>query len=155
METDPTNMPSDGIYGLASTRNTLPMVLLRAREALMERLRPVLHQHDITEQQWRIIRVLQEEGPADASTVADHGCILAPSLTRILKNLESRGYVEMAKDCNDGRRRLISLSEQGHFLIAKISPEINGINATIEEALGQQMMKNLIGELDLLLKKLE
>ncbi|MFE3836196.1 homoprotocatechuate degradation operon regulator HpaR [Pseudogemmobacter sonorensis] len=144
-----------GPDGLASTRNTLPIALLRAREALMERLRPVLHVHDITEQQWRVVRILREERALDASTLAEHACILAPSLTRILKTLEARGIVAMEKDDSDGRRRVVSLTEAGHRLIAEVSPQVRRINSGIEEALGRELMDDLLGKLDRLLDRLD
>lgn len=72
-----TESVNDG-FGLAETRRTLPIALLRAREAVMERFRPVLNSHDITEQQWRVIRVLQEHGATDASKLAELACILPP-----------------------------------------------------------------------------
>jgi len=34
------------------------MELLKAREAAMERFRPMLREHGLTEQQWRVIRAL-------------------------------------------------------------------------------------------------
>jgi len=37
---------------------SLPMSLLRAREAVMRQFRPSLRRHDLTEQQWRILRAL-------------------------------------------------------------------------------------------------
>ena len=42
------------------TRRSLPIALLRARETVMHRFRPLLASHDLTEQQWRVIRVLGE-----------------------------------------------------------------------------------------------
>lgn len=149
-----TSLDLAGADGLATTRNTLPIALLRAREALMERLRPVFHAHDITEQQWRVIRVLREEGASDASTLADHACILAPSLTRILKTLEARGLVSMDKDDSDGRRRVVSLTAGGHALIAQISPEVRAVNSEIEAALGAETLAKLLEDLDRLLTRL-
>ena len=40
---------------------SLPMALLRAREAVMRRFRPGLRCHGVTEQQWRVLRALAEE----------------------------------------------------------------------------------------------
>ena len=37
---------------------SLPMSLLRAREAVMRQFRPSLRDHGLTEQQWRILRAL-------------------------------------------------------------------------------------------------
>ena len=39
---------------------SLPMQLMRARELVMRHFRPHLHDHDLTDQQWRIIRALTE-----------------------------------------------------------------------------------------------
>ena len=54
-----------------NTRRSLPIALLRAREAVMSHFRPMLAKYDVTEQQWRVIRVLAEAGTLDASDVAD------------------------------------------------------------------------------------
>ena len=64
--------------------HSLPMMLLRAREAVMGRFRPMLRKFNLTEQQWRIIRALSEVEEQDASDLAEVSYILAPSLTRIL-----------------------------------------------------------------------
>ncbi len=66
---------------------SLPLKLLRAREAVMERFRPHLAAHNVTEQQWRVLRALAEVGERDASTLAGTACLLAPSLSRILHDL--------------------------------------------------------------------
>jgi len=87
-----------------NTRRSLPMALLRAREVVMARFRPMLARHDITEQQWRVIRVLSEESPLDATEVAIRASILAPSLTRIIKALEARRLITRGKFADDGRR---------------------------------------------------
>ena len=47
-------------FPMRAFSRSLPMQLLRAREAVMQRFRPMLHQHGVTEQQWRVIRVLVE-----------------------------------------------------------------------------------------------
>ena len=39
---------------------SLPMALLRAREAVMRGFRRVLREHGLNEQEWRIIRALKE-----------------------------------------------------------------------------------------------
>ena len=71
----------------------LPQALLRAREAVMRYFRPNLKIAGVTEQQWRVIRVLSEAGTLDASEVADKASILAPSLTRMIRSLEERGVI--------------------------------------------------------------
>ena len=69
---------------------SLPMELLRAREAVMRRFRPELRNHGVTEQQWRILRAIAHAGPLEVSALADATCLLAPSLSRILPDMEAR-----------------------------------------------------------------
>ncbi len=63
---------------------SLPMLLLRARESTMGFFRPILNQYGLSEQQWRAIRALYETPGISASDLADVSMILSPSLTRIL-----------------------------------------------------------------------
>ncbi|SDK23537.1 homoprotocatechuate degradation operon regulator HpaR [Aliiruegeria lutimaris] len=134
-------------FELANTRRTLPILLLSAREAVMEHFRPLLHAHDITEQQWRVIRVLQERGEMDASRLADLACILAPSLTRMIKALEARKLVASRRDETDGRRSLISLTEKGRTFIATVAPSSARIYADIEARVGTELLQRLTDDL--------
>lgn len=79
-------------------RRSLAIGLLRAREAVMSHFRPILAAHDVTEQQWRVIRTLSEAGMLDATEVAEKAFILAPSLTRMIRSLEERGLITKHKD---------------------------------------------------------
>src|SRR5262245_61859399 len=88
---DESQTPSSSVgQSLQERRRSLTIGLLRAREAVMSHFRPILAAHDVTEQQWRVIRVLFEAGTLDASEVADKASILAPSLTRMIRSLEER-----------------------------------------------------------------
>ena len=136
---------------LARTGQTLPIALLRARETVMERFRPMLHRHDVTEQQWRVLRVLDEAGVMDASDLAKGAAILAPSLSRILKTLETRGLIEMHKDPGDGRRAVIRLSATGATFLAEAAQESAEIYAEIESLLGRDRIESLLDDLDSLI----
>ena len=54
----------------------------------MSRFRPMLREHGLTEQQWRVIRALADYKEIDAGELAKKSFLLAPSLTRILQFLE-------------------------------------------------------------------
>ncbi|CUH79483.1 homoprotocatechuate degradation operon regulator HpaR [Tropicibacter naphthalenivorans] len=135
---------------LAETGRTLPISLLRAREAVMDQFRPMLSAHDITEQQWRVLRVLQEAGVTDASHLAQRACILAPSLTRMLKALEARGLITTGRDPQDRRRWIIDLTEAGKTFIAGITPQSRKIYDQIEERYGAERLSRLLDELEAL-----
>lgn len=131
-----------------NTRRSLPIALLRAREALMSHFRPMLAEHDITEQQWRVIRILAEAGTVDASEMADRAFILAPSLTRIIRSLEERGIIAKAKDNNDGRRVLLEITPAGLAIIEEVAPESRMIYERFEKRFGVKRLESLLDMLD-------
>ncbi len=114
----------------------------------MSHFRPMLAQHDITEQQWRVLRVLAETGVVDATEMAERAFILAPSLTRIIRSLEERGIITKAKDVNDGRRVLLQISPAGLAIIKEVAPESRLIYAKLEERFGRERIEQLIDMLD-------
>lgn len=145
------NPESQLAAAFAPTGRTLPMALLRARELVMERFRPMLHRHGVTEQQWRVLRVLDEAEAMDASELAQGASILAPSLSRILKALEARGLIELGKDPGDGRRTVIRLTEAGAAFLAAVAPESAAIYDEIEALAGRGRIERLVSEIDALI----
>ncbi len=131
-----------------ATRRSLPIALLRAREAVMSHFRPMLAQHDVTEQQWRVIRVLYEAGTLDASEVAERAFILAPSLTRMIRSLEERGFISKHKDKGDGRRVLLKIAPAGEAIIRDVLPDSRKIYDLLEERYGRERLEHLVEMLD-------
>lgn len=124
------------------------MALLRAREAVMEEFRPMLARIDMTEQQWRVVRVLAEAGALDASEVALRASILAPSLTRIIRNLEERKLIRRKKDNSDGRRVILEIAPGGAALIKKAIPESAAAYERLEARFGATHINTLLDLLD-------
>ena len=131
-----------------STRRSLPMALLRAREIIMSHFRPMLARHDITEQQWRVLRVLAEAGMLDASELAEKAFILAPSLTRMLRSLEERNLISRHKDKDDGRRVLLQLAPAGQAVIDEVMPDSRRVYADIDARFGTQRVDALLDMLE-------
>ncbi len=127
---------------------SLPMALLRAREAAMRRFRPMLAEHDLTEQQWRVLRALSaSDDPVSIGEVADHTFLLGPSLSRILVNLEQRRLVERSTNEHDQRSALLTLSGDGHALVGRIAPRSEEIYNGIEAQFGADRLVALLEEL--------
>src|SRR5687768_9524932 len=85
--------------GLRSFDESLPMALLRAREAIMRRFRPILGRHDVTEQQWRVLRALDDaNGSVTVGELSDQTFLLGPSLSRMLVKLDDRGLITRSAD---------------------------------------------------------
>lgn len=132
------------------TGRSLPIALLKAREAVMSHFRPMLAGHDVTEQQWRVIRVLAESGTLDASELAAKAFILAPSLTRMIKALESRGIIRRRADANDGRRVLLEMTPAGRKMIGEVNPDSSAIYANLDARFGRRRMEELLDMLETL-----
>lgn len=145
---DGENKASDGMTAPRATRRSLPITLLRAREAVMSHFRPMLAEHDVTEQQWRVIRVLHEAGTLDASEVAERAFILAPSLTRMIRSLEERGFLSKHKDISDGRRVLLTIAPAGEAIIREVLPDSRKIYQELEARFGRERIDLLVDMLD-------
>ena len=92
---------------------SLPMSLLRAREAVMRHFRPSLRNHGLTEQQWRILRALAAVDTIEVTELARIAFLLGPSLSRILRDLEARHLIERRTAKADLRRGVVSISAKG------------------------------------------
>ncbi|MFY2824250.1 homoprotocatechuate degradation operon regulator HpaR [Ruegeria sp. MALMAid1280] len=99
------------------TSRSLPIALLRARERVMGPIRKMLANAGVTEQQWRVLRVLDEEGPQEPTHIADRACLLLPSLTRILQKLEAKGLIVRETHPGDKRRQIVDISARGKQII--------------------------------------
>lgn len=128
---------------LRDFRHSLPMELLRAREAAMARFRPVLREYGLTEQQWRVIRVLADNEGIDASEVAARSFLLAPSLTRILQFLEKEGLVTRSADDNDQRRSVLRLTRKGRRVFDSVGPDSEKRYEEIEATFGKDRLEKL------------
>ncbi|EDZ48302.1 transcriptional regulator, MarR family [Rhodobacterales bacterium Y4I] len=81
-------------------------------------IRALLSGAGLTEQQWRVLRVVQEDGPIDPTQIADKACLLLPSLTRILQKLEEKQLISRARDKEDRRRQVVRIAPAGEKVIA-------------------------------------
>ena len=140
--------PSGNNIEARSIRRSVPIALIRAREAVMAHFRPLLAQRGYTEQQWRVLRVLDEFGPLDPTQLADKAALLMPSLTRILKTLEQKGAVIRKRDPDDGRRALILITPKALKTIETSLPGTNAAYDDIETQFGAENMQELLALLD-------
>ena len=134
---------------------SLPMALLRAREAVMKKFSPALKEHGLSPQQWRVIRALVEEDVLDATEISERCALLMPSLSRILQNLQKRGLVDRKTACDDQRRSLVSITPAGQQLFRTLSPINEARYAHITEKFGYGKLELLYELLDELVQKID
>ena len=134
---------------------SLPMQLLRAREAVMQRFRPMLHGHGVTEQQWRVIRALVDGGTADIGALADQCCILPASLSRIVDTLEGKKLVVRRAHAADQRRVVVEVTAAGRRLFQAVAPHSEAHYREIAALVGAERLDAFYGMLDDLIARLE
>lgn len=109
----------------------------------MHFFRPILADNDLTEQQWRILRVIDNRGPIDFSTLSKETFILSPSLTGIISRLEKQGLVTKQRSAHDGRQFYIHMTEKAITLVEQLRPQIESQYAALKEALGEKKYEQL------------
>ncbi|MDF3829160.1 MULTISPECIES: homoprotocatechuate degradation operon regulator HpaR [Pseudocitrobacter] len=122
---------------------SLTIALLQAREAAMSYFRPIVKQHNLTEQQWRIVRILAENPSMDFHDLAFRACILRPSLTGILTRMERDGLVLRLKPVNDQRKLFVSLTKEGQALYARAQTQVEEAYRLIENEFTPEKMQQL------------
>ena len=122
---------------------SLNITLIQAREALMTHFRPLLNDAGITDQQWRIIRLLAENGTLDFQDLANQACILRPSLTGILTRLEKANLLVRLKPSNDQRRVFLKLTDGGQQLYSDICSQVDQRYDQIETLLSPEKLAQL------------
>ena len=133
----------------------LPRLLLQAREAVMTHTRPSLREHGLSDQQWRVLRVLGEHANSaedavgvETGRVAREAFLLGPSLTGVLTRMERDGLIERSRCPHDARRTVVRASPLGLSKVAKLSEAIEAHYAWMESELGKQKLAQLYQLLD-------
>ena len=136
---------------LPSTSRSLPIALIRAREGVMIPIREMLSETGITEQQWRVLRVLSEHGVLDTKSLAERSCLLLPSLTRIAATLRGKGLISQTRDEQDRRRQFVEITPEGQSIIDTNASRASDIAAEFRTRLGEadyETLLNLLERLD-------
>ncbi|MBL4672466.1 MAG: homoprotocatechuate degradation operon regulator HpaR [Arenicella sp.] len=119
----PDTVNKSGSVQLPEFDRSLPMSLLRAREAVMSKFIPSLKEHGLSAQQWRVIRSLEQEDGIDISELSKRCYLLKPSMSRIVQNLESRELIERRNVASDQRRTTLYLTQDGREIVKLIAPK--------------------------------
>ncbi len=129
---------------LPATARSLPIALVRAREKVMGPIRKMLADSGLTEQQWRVLRVLAEMGEVDASTLSHSAAIMMPSQTRIVQALQERGLVTRVADAGDRRKQLIKITNAGLGILKANEAEAAALQKSVRDALGEERIEALL-----------
>lgn len=133
----------------------LPLLMLQARERVIGQFRPVLNAHGLTEQQWRIVRLLLDAGPLEPREIGGLCRLSSPSLAGVLARMEEMGLVKRRRLEHDQRRVRVALTARSRALAARIAPRIEAVYASVEQRLGTEFCARLYASLDAVIARLD
>lgn len=137
--------------GASLAHRNLPLLLLKAREALLSRFRPIISHFGLTEQQWRVIRTLSAHKAMEPRQICEACQILSPSLTGVLARMEELGLVSRERMADDQRRQLVRLTPRSEDIALRVAPLIEAQYAAMEAHLGPELVGEIYDVLDRLL----
>ena len=144
---------SSGAPSPALRHRNLPHLLLRARETLMAHFRPLLGKFRLTEQQWRILREVLEQGPLEPRQLCEACSISSPSLVGVLLRMEETGLITRERMAHDQRRVLVSLTPKSRKIAQQLIPLVEQRYQALEASLGLDAMQKVYDTLDALLAR--
>ncbi|SDY23097.1 homoprotocatechuate degradative operon repressor [Lentibacter algarum] len=106
--------------------------------------RQMLSKIGVTEQQWRVMRVLDERGRMDPKEIAEAACLLNPSLTRIMQLLEKKGLIARKGNPEDRRRVHVEITAAGRDMLVAAQPESLEIAEKLRARVGQDKLDELL-----------
>ena len=137
----------------ALRHRNLPHLLLRARETLMAHFRPLLGEFGLTEQQWRILREVVEQGPLEPRQLCEACSISSPSIVGVLLRMEDTGLITRERMAHDQRRVRVSLTPKSRKIAQQLIPRVEQRYALLEMSLGLPAMQEVYDTLDALLAR--
>ncbi|MCR1780908.1 MarR family transcriptional regulator [Nocardioides carbamazepini] len=100
--------------------SSLAIQVRRVEAALHRELRPILDEHSLTMEHWRILAVVDDRPGLGMSEVAAAAVVAATSLTRHVDRLVERGLLVRRVDPDDRRRAVVALSPHGLAYVGRL-----------------------------------
>lgn len=131
--------------------SSLPMLLNRSLDAIMPPYRDLFQEFGVTEQQWRVLRVLWEQKHLTSAQISNLTLLPSPSLVGILDRLEKKDLVKRLRSTSDRREINIKITNLGRELQSKVMPKVKLIQNQTKEKLSPKEWK----QINNILKKLD
>jgi homoprotocatechuate degradation regulator HpaR len=113
---------------------SLPMMLYRTLDTVMPRFRRIFSDFGITEQQWRVLRVLWEHDAVTINRLAELTLIPAPSLVGVVDRLERNELVIRQRSQADRRKVNVVLIAKGLELEDQVMPRVAAAYAELKQS---------------------
>lgn len=110
----------------------------------MVHMRPILRAHGTTEQQWRVLRSLNDVQPMDKTTLTNHAALLMPSLLRILKDLKQAGLIRLVRSPTNRRLSGVILTPRGAAYVDVVTAALSQKSAVLKQVIGASTVEQLL-----------
>lgn len=104
----------------ARTPSSVAVQVRQVEARLRHALQPLLDEHGLAMDHWRIIAVIGDEPGLGMSEIAGAAVVPAASLTRHMDKLVERGIVVRRIDADDKRRTVVALSPRGEAYAGRL-----------------------------------
>jgi homoprotocatechuate degradation regulator HpaR len=131
--------------------HSLALACLRAREAVVSNFSPILQELNVTEQQWRVMRITYEYQELPFAELCHLSCIHKVSMARIVSALSDLGWMKKEKSPSDMRAYNVALTAKGRDIATRAADATQEIYNDIFERYGRNKAELLLE----LLKDLE
>lgn len=115
------------------------MTTMALKNCLETRLKP----HDLTAEQFHVLKWLSEENGITQNQLCEVVVKSPANMTRILDRLEKKECVERRSNPEDRRSTLVFLTTEGEALLAQVRLELNGFEAEICDGLSSQQVQEM------------
>jgi homoprotocatechuate degradation regulator HpaR len=123
---------------------SLPMMLYRALDTVMPSFRKIFNDFGLTEQQWRVLRVLWEGDDITIRQLAEVTLIPAPSLVGIVDRLERDGLVARQRLTTDRRKVNVAVTQAGAELEDKIMPRVASAYVELKQSVDAETWSQVL-----------
>ena len=117
---------------------SLPMVLYHTLDAVMPPFRAIFARFGLTEQQWRVLRVLWEQDGKPLLALAEKTLIQPPSLVGVVDRLQRDGLVERRRSRQDRRVVRVCLTGGGKALKGRVTPLVDAAYSHLESTVSER-----------------
>lgn len=118
-------------------RRTLPMMLNYTLDQVLPVHRQLFARFDVTEQQWRVLRVLWHSTSMTSQNLSRQTLLPAPSLVGVLDRLEKKGLVSRVRSVEDRRSVYVVATAKGRALQAEAQPCAERIQAYLRSTISE------------------
>jgi len=124
------------------------MMLYRALDNVMPRFRRIFNEYGLTEQQWRVLRVLWEHNEIALRELSDLTLIPAPSLVGVVDRLGAAGLVSRRRSNNDRRVLYVLATQAGTALQKKVRPKVDAAYGELRDSFDDSSWQELLNGLE-------